>query len=69
MVWGEVGTQSHGHRAISVPSKFPHHGAQGHLLPPSLEGRLFDLLSMALDRMEELAQGHTWRDVRGVTLQ
>lgn len=68
MSWGKAGARSHGHGAISMPSKFPRRGAQGHSLPRSLEDRLFGLPSMAWDRTEELSQVHTWPDIRGVTL-
>lgn len=46
VVWGKVGAQSHGHRAMSVASRFPHRDAQGHLLPQSLEVRLLGLFLM-----------------------
>lgn len=49
MVWGKAEAQSHGCRAMSVASKFPHHDAQEHLLPQSLE--VFFL--MARDRTQD----------------
>lgn len=48
---GEAEAQSHGcdFRTVSMASKFPHHDAQGHLLPQSLE--VFFL--MARDRTQD----------------
>lgn len=51
MVWGKVGAQSH-LCAIQIPTSW----CSGTLMPQSLEDRLVDLLSMASDRTEELAQ-------------
>lgn len=49
MVWGKSEAQGHSCRAMSVAPKFPHHDAQEHLLPQSLE--VFFL--MAWDRTQD----------------